>query len=268
MEQLHNKSITLHHPLDLSPFAQRPGNVVVVAPHPDDDVIGAGGAMALHAQAGKQVFSLYVTDGSRFPGAASQGTTKQTIALRQREALAALNVLHAKGGIFLRGNSKKINNNNSQAVEHAIREILGYLLPESIYIPAPFETHPTHRTVTRITLRALRSMRHYCPALWGYSVWGGVFSSRGYKVSDISAVAGRKIKAIRMHQSQIAYKAYDAGMLGRNRYEAVFAETHTPACHFYVECFLDMQELVTNKRLSLSTFTKKILKKLYQYPAV
>jgi hypothetical protein len=52
--------------------------------------------------------------------------------------------------------------------------------------------------------------------------------------------------------------------LGRNRYEAVFSETHKPARHSYVEGFLDMQELVTNRRLSLSTFTKKMLENLYQ----
>ena len=84
MEQIDNKSTVLNHPRDLKPFAQRPGNVLVVAPHPDDDVIGAGGTMALLAQAGKQVYSLYVTDGSSFPGADSRGTTEQIIALRER----------------------------------------------------------------------------------------------------------------------------------------------------------------------------------------
>ena len=77
-------------------------------------------------------------------------------------------------------------------------------------------------------------------------------------------MAGLKVKAIRMHQSQIAFKAYDEGMLGRNRYEAIFSDTHKAAQHSHVECFLDMQELVTNKRLSLSTFSKKILGNLYQ----
>ena len=102
MEHSHNKSIVFHHPLDLKPFARCPGNVLVVAPHPDDDVIGAGGTMALLAQAGKQVFSLYVTDGSSFPQSVSRGTNEQIIALRQKESLAALKAVKAKGGIFLK----------------------------------------------------------------------------------------------------------------------------------------------------------------------
>jgi LmbE family N-acetylglucosaminyl deacetylase len=263
MEQIHNKNIVLHHPHDLKPFARCPGNVLIVAPHPDDDVIGAGGTMALLAQAGKQVFSVYVTDGSSFPGAASWGTTKQIIALRQREALAALKGVKAKGGIFLKGSSKKMKNKSSKDIEHALRDVLRFFMPESICVPVPFDTHPTHHAVLQITLRALRSMRNYFPELWGYAVWGGIFSTRGFEIVDISAVAELKRKAICMHQSQIAYKAYDEGMLGRNRYEAVFSETHKPARHSYVECFLDMQELVANKRLSLSTFTKKMLENLY-----
>ena len=126
MELSHNKSIVLHHPLDLKPFAPRPGNVLIVAPHPDDDVIGAGGTMALLAQAGKQVFSLYVTDGSSFPGSTSRGTTEQLRALRQGEALAALKAVKAKGGIFFKGSSKKLKNNSSRAVEHALRDVLRF----------------------------------------------------------------------------------------------------------------------------------------------
>ena len=65
----------------------------------------------------------------------------------------------------------------------------------------------------------------YFPELWGYTVWGGIFSTRGFKMVDIApAVAGLKKKAIRMHRCQIACKSYDAGILGRNRYEAVFSE--------------------------------------------
>jgi len=160
MEQIHNKSIVLHHPRDLKPFARCTGNVLVVAPHPDDDVIGAGGTMALLAQAGKQVFSVYVTDGSSFSGTASWGTTEQIIALRKRESLAALKVVKAKGGVFLKGSSKKLKNNSSKAVEHALKDVLRFFMPESIYLPAPFETHSTHRAVLQITLRALRSMRN------------------------------------------------------------------------------------------------------------
>ena len=40
-----------------------PSRVLVVAAHPDDETLGAGGAMAQHAQAGDRVTVLILTDG-------------------------------------------------------------------------------------------------------------------------------------------------------------------------------------------------------------
>ncbi len=37
--------------------------VVIVAPHPDDETLGAGGAALLHRQAGDRVAVVVVTDG-------------------------------------------------------------------------------------------------------------------------------------------------------------------------------------------------------------
>ena len=39
--------------------------VLVIAPHPDDDVIGCGGTIRLHRRLGHSVFILYLSDGER-----------------------------------------------------------------------------------------------------------------------------------------------------------------------------------------------------------
>src|SRR5436189_2426333 len=38
--------------------------LLVLAPHPDDEVIGCGGLIALHAREGRQVHVVIVTDGA------------------------------------------------------------------------------------------------------------------------------------------------------------------------------------------------------------
>jgi LmbE family N-acetylglucosaminyl deacetylase len=45
------------------PQAQR---VLVLAPHPDDEIFGCGGALALYVQLGAQVDVVVVTDGTGF----------------------------------------------------------------------------------------------------------------------------------------------------------------------------------------------------------
>ena len=39
------------------------GRVLVVAPHPDDETLGVGGTLALHADRGDPVHALFVTTG-------------------------------------------------------------------------------------------------------------------------------------------------------------------------------------------------------------
>jgi LmbE family N-acetylglucosaminyl deacetylase len=251
--------ITVRYPFAITAYERSPQNVLVVAPHPDDDVIGAGGMMVLLAKSGHAVFSLYVTDGRSSPAVPPAVGKKAVAGIRRREALAALKAVKACGAIFLNYNSQELQTKKYSEAIKAIREVLSFLRPETVYIPTPFDRHPTHGAVLRLTLIALRSIRGFTPQLFGYNVWGGVYGVRGLKAVDISSVVKLKRKAIRMHCSQIAYKAYDEGILARNRYEAVFAETHGPEQCRYVESFLDMQELVTNKKLGLQRFVQQVI---------
>jgi len=246
------------HPFAIAAYERAPGNVLVIAPHPDDDVIGAGGMMALLAQSGRAVFSLYVTDGRNSPAVPAAGK-KEVAGLRQREALAALKIVKARGALFLNYSSRSLTDTKGCAAVNDIGEALSFFRPGSVYVPAPFDRHQTHRTVLNLTLTALRSIRGFDPRLFGYSVWGGVYGVRGLQAVDISGVVKLKRKAIRKHSSQIAFKAYDEGILARNRYEAVFAETHGSVQCRYVESFLDMQQLVTSKKLSIEHFVQQVL---------
>jgi N-acetylglucosamine malate deacetylase 1 len=257
----HSSPVTVlpvRRPFTVQAYKRSPGNVLVVAPHPDDDVIGAGGMMALLARSGRAVFSLYVTDGRNCP-AVPAARKKEVVRVRQCEALAALKIVKACGAVFLNYASEELKGTKRREGVKAIRDVLLFFRPESVYVPAPFEEHPTHRAVLNLTLSAMRGIRGFAPRLYGYSVWGGVCGARGVQSFDISSVVNLKKKAIRMHRSQIAGKAYDEGILGRNRYEAVFAETHGPERCRYAESFLDMQRLVTSKKLSIKHFIQQVL---------
>src|SRR5438093_1072629 len=74
-------------------------NVLVVAPHPDDESIGCGGALCLHAQKGDRVVAVFLTSGElglkHFP-------CEKAWQIREREARAAAKILGLAEIFFLR----------------------------------------------------------------------------------------------------------------------------------------------------------------------
>ncbi len=246
------KVIPVTASFDLSQYKKKSGTVMVISPHPDDDVIGMGGNMRILADQGLSVFSLYVTDGTSKIFKDSENHKFSEV--RQKEALDALGVVRAKAGIFL--NYKSCNLKDSLIIRD-IKDILDYFRPATVYLPSPFERHLTHIKVTELTVKAVRQLKNYFPELLGYSVWGGVFGVKEMIDVDISKVIKAKKRAVCRHKSQLKYKDYASGIIGKNRYEGVFLETHENDSFEYAETFVNMKELVLNRRLSLKGFMKR-----------
>jgi LmbE family N-acetylglucosaminyl deacetylase len=250
LSDFEKKVIPAVNSFDLSRHTKSSSSAVVISPHPDDDVIGMGGSMRLLADKGVNVFSVYITDGS-----SKIFKDSGISAVRQKEAIAALGVVRAKAGIFLKHKSGKFS--VSKIVKDII-EVLDFFRPQTLYVTSPFERHLTHLKVTEMTVKAVRQIKDYCPELWGYSVWSGVLGINKMKVVDISSVINIKKKAICMHKSQQKYKDYASGIIGRNRYEGIFLNTYAKKSFEYAETFVNMQELERSRSLTLKGFLNRM----------
>jgi len=93
--------------------------------------------------------------------------------------------------------------------------VFKFFLPTAVYVPSPFDCHPTHIAVTKLIIEVLRRTEKYYPKLWGYHVWGGMYGIRNLQPVDITQTFAIKQQAIRKHSSQLTYKAYDAGILDK-----------------------------------------------------
>jgi len=71
-------------------------NVLVLAAHPDDEVLGMGGTIAWHAERGDAVRVVVVTDGSsaQYPGDADTRARKEQEALRAAAELGVSDYVH------------------------------------------------------------------------------------------------------------------------------------------------------------------------------
>ncbi len=241
----------------LEEFRGRKDNILVIAPHPDDDVLGAGGTMVEASIQGKGVFSVYITDGRSSPRIDPSISDEEMVLRRENEALAALKAVGAVGGFFLRKRSSELEGEEGEKTQNELVEIIRWIAPGEVFLPAPYERHRTHQRCTRLAIEALRTAAGVKPILLGYSLWGCFWAEEGRVVRDISAHVRKKVEAVLAHSTQIAYKNYQQGILGKNNYEAIFWESHEPQKMGFAEIFLDLTEFLEKKDLTIEGFIRQ-----------
>src|SRR5207244_3128432 len=114
-------------PLDL-----RGERLLVLAPHPDDEVIGCGGLVALHLRDARSVRVVVATDG------AAAGDAAQ----REAESRAALSSLGAATIEFLGFADRRLG--DAGELPDRIAAILRDFKPDLIAVPSAIEIHPDH----------------------------------------------------------------------------------------------------------------------------
>ena len=204
-------------PYETSTFAGR--RIVVFAPHPDDEVLGCGGALADLVDRGARLDVVLVTDGAA--GARDAGERSRIASLRVGESRRALAVLgggtvHA-GGLPDRGLAERLG-----GVEDLLSRWLLEARPDLIFAPSPVETHPDHRAVAG-ALFNVASRPEADPAAKALEAAAVAFFElsqpfRPNFLFDASRVLARKERAMREFASQAAERDYAGFVNGLNAY--------------------------------------------------
>jgi len=192
-------------------------NVLVLAPHPDDESLGSGGAIALHAQKGDRVAAVFLTSGEL---GLKHLPREKAWTIREREGRSAGKILKLSALHFLRCRDWFLGEEIAQAVE-ALRPILRQEKPDLIYLPHPAEWHPDHKAVLEILRRSYKGTDLSVPTARAYEVWTPL--SEYDHVENISAVMPRKMRALRAHRSQLESFDYERAIRGLNQYRGVIA---------------------------------------------
>lgn len=184
---------------------QRPPftSLLVLAPHPDDESIGAGGLITASKAADIPVHVVWLTNGDR--GGDST--------VRQREAVAAGRELGlAEPEMeFLGGQEGQLDRLQSK-----LEDVLCTIKPQAIALPGFWDNQPDHRSANQLALSACQTVR-YEPFVWAYEIWTPFLINRLF---DITEFWPQKAKAIAAHQSQLKQRDYIGMAEGLNRYRA------------------------------------------------
>ena len=114
-------------------------SIVVVGPHPDDQELGMGGAIARLASQGHSVHLIDMTNGEPTPFG--------SIETRARESAAAAKALGV-GRTLLGLKNREVTHNIES--RHALAALYRVHRPNVIFVPFPIDAHPDHVAVTRI----------------------------------------------------------------------------------------------------------------------
>ena len=192
-------------------------NVLVIAPHPDDESIGCGGALSLHARRGDRITGVYLTSGEL---GLKHLPRREAWLLREREAARAAEILGIARLFFLRLADWFVSDAVGKGAAK-LRPILNRAKPDLIYLPHEQEWHPDHKAALPMVRAALKASRIVTPGARAYEVWTPLMA-HDY-VEDISAVITRKLRALRAHKSQLQEFDYVRAVSGLNQFRGVLA---------------------------------------------
>ena len=116
----------------------------MLAPHPDDEVFGCGGAIASHVRSGTPVDVVILTDGAVFGDPDT----------RNNECLAAARLLGYGEPEFWMFPDRGLT--FSEALVERISTQISANGVDLVYAPSPWEVHPDHRAASELAVEAVR----------------------------------------------------------------------------------------------------------------
>lgn len=191
------------------------GRVLVVAPHPDDEVLGVGGTMARLAAEGQEVFVAIVTraNAPHF----DEAVTEQS----RREARAAHELLGVTKTFFLDLPAIALDTVPHRDVNAALGGVFAEVAPGTVFIPFAGDIHLDHQLVSLSSLVAARpTVAGYPTAVYAYETlsetnWNAPFLSPAFAPStfvDISDFVERKMEAMEIFASQLREPPHERSM--------------------------------------------------------
>lgn len=184
---------------------------LVIAPHPDDEVFGCGGTLALLRGSGCMVTTIIVTDGAL----GGDNTNVELIEIRAEESRAAARLLGLDAPVFWGLPDRGVN--YGEVLIGRLIETILETDADLVFLPSPTDWHPDHQAIAFAGAEAIRRL-------------GGKRQAAFYEVSDplpcpnlihdISSAVEKKRQAMRCFHSQLQEQPYDTRTSGINSFRA------------------------------------------------
>jgi LmbE family N-acetylglucosaminyl deacetylase len=140
---------------------------LVVAPHPDDEVIGAAGLIQALTVRGATVVVAIVSDGAASHPGSRRWPRTRLVAARRRESRRALRRLGVCAGeVRMLGLPDGRLDAHEGTARRRLRRIVARWRPDLIVGPAAEDAHPDHRAVARSLDAVAPAVRRLAYRVW------------------------------------------------------------------------------------------------------
>ena len=180
--------------------------VLIIAPHPDDEVLGCGGIIKKYTKSGDQVYVLVITRGN------PKLYTEAKIVNIRKEAVEAHTFLGVIETKFLEFYAPELDVTPQAEVSRAMSEFIRLKEINILFLPHRGDIHHDHRAVFNAGLVASRPVNN-CPVKCIYTYetlseteWAAPFGDDAFIPNhfvNIKAEFEDKIKAFSYFKSQI-----------------------------------------------------------------
>lgn len=182
-------------------------NILIIAPHPDDEILGCGGTIAKYVKNGDKVYVVIVTKGCE-----PLFSVEQVNQVRD-ECRRADEYLGVSETFFLDFPASMMEDVPRYKLNNAFIELVQEIRPNVVYLPHRGDMQLDHKATVDSVMVALRpKYRHVVKKIYAYET----LSETGWNVpntmnefiptaySDISEYLNMKINAMKIFESQVA----------------------------------------------------------------
>lgn len=178
---------------------------LVVAPHPDDEVLGCGGTIARLAEAGSSVDVAIVTRGA--PPMFDAAQAEQVC----REAKRAHTLLGVKATHFMNLPAAELDGIAHTELNRALARVVAESAPDTLFVPFVGDLHLDHQLIFQSAMVAARPRGAAYPRrILAYETvsetnWSAPYLTPSFQPNvfvDIEAQLDRKLEAFAAFESQ------------------------------------------------------------------
>ena len=181
--------------------------VLIIAPHPDDEILGCGGTIANRARAGQEIYVCVVTKGCE------PLFNKEFVEQGRAECRTADKLLGVKETVFLDYPAVMLETIPRYEFNKALLDVIMRIKPDEVYIPHRGDMQLDHKMIVDAAMVALRpKYAHVVKRIYAYET----LSETGWDIpntvnefiptvyEDISGTLEKKLEAMNIFQSQLA----------------------------------------------------------------